>query len=552
MFKTSFIAALVLCLGIPNSYSFCGFYVAKADTKLFNETSQVILVRDGNKTSITMSNDFKGDVKDFAMVVPVPVILREQDIKVVDQSIFDRFDDYSAPRMAAYYDEEPCPQPVPDMYYSYDAVDSENNEMVMSAAPDLRPTKHTGVTIEAKYTIDEYDILILSATESSGLKRWLTDNDYKIPEGAEEVLDPYIKSDLKFFVVKVNLENQKKSGFQSLRPIRISFESEKFMLPIRLGMANSKGSQDLIVYAFTKGGRIETTNYRTIKIPTDNEIPLFVQNEFGSFYNDVFDRVHAHRSKSVFLEYAWDLSANNVVKCDPCVSPPPIIADMQNAGVDWLTTPANTFSNQYQGEVFFTRLHIRYNRENFPQDLFFQETPNAERFQGRYVIHHPATGPFDCDRGQEYLKNLVDRREAELEELAALTGWGIMKYKDYVSKYSTMINGEPIPELLNEDPQPKTIIIEAPVDPVQNTNTIGGDENQPDPNEPKIVEAQAVLPDPTTEKANEITPSVNTAIPAANPSNWYSNPWIVGALFMLALAALLKVIGFPKRKPTDD
>jgi hypothetical protein len=55
-------------------YSFCGFYVAKADAALFNNKSEVIIVRDGIHNVITMSSDFKGDRKDFAMVVPVPVI----------------------------------------------------------------------------------------------------------------------------------------------------------------------------------------------------------------------------------------------------------------------------------------------------------------------------------------------------------------------------------------------------------------------------------------------------------------------------------------------
>src|SRR3954467_2545390 len=83
----------------PVLFSFCGFYVSKADGTLKNKTSQVILVRDGNKTVITMYNDFKGDFKDFAMVVPVPVVLQKKDIKVVDQQIFTTLNEYSKPRL---------------------------------------------------------------------------------------------------------------------------------------------------------------------------------------------------------------------------------------------------------------------------------------------------------------------------------------------------------------------------------------------------------------------------------------------------------------------
>ncbi|HLG40275.1 MAG TPA: DUF2330 domain-containing protein, partial [Chitinophagaceae bacterium] len=88
--------------------AFCGFYVSKADGTLKNKTSQVILVRDGNRNVITMYNDFKGNLKDFAMVVPVPVVLKKNDIKVVDQQIFNTLNEYSKPRLVEYYDQNPC------------------------------------------------------------------------------------------------------------------------------------------------------------------------------------------------------------------------------------------------------------------------------------------------------------------------------------------------------------------------------------------------------------------------------------------------------------
>ena len=76
------------------------------------------------------------------------------------------------------------------------------------------------------------------------------------------------------------------------------------------------------------------------------------------------------------------------------------LINLQQAGVDWASP--NTRGNQ----VFFTRLHVRYSRDEFPQDLFFQVTPNKERYQGRYVMTHPARGDLSCDAGQEYLEKL--------------------------------------------------------------------------------------------------------------------------------------------------
>lgn len=430
--------SMAMLIIVQSSYGFCGFYVAKADTTIFNNKSEVILVRDGKHTVITMSNDFKGDVKDFAMVVPVPVVLKESDIKVVDRKVFEALDAYSAPRLVEYYDQNPC-QPE----YSFDELYTMPTSVAESTS-NLRTVtiqeKDFGVKIEARYKIGEYDILLLSAKESTGLKDWLLLSGYKIPATADEVLAPYIKSNMKFFVVKVNAETIAKGKFEYLSPLQISFDHDKFMLPIRLGMANSTGSQDMIVYAFTRTGRVECTNYRTVKMPTDRHIPLFVKNEFGDFYKNLFQKTWKSENRNaVFLEYAWDVTPNWGMKCDPCVGPPPMQQEFADAGVWWANSG---------GQTFFTRMHVRYEKSRFPSDLTFQVTPNNENYQARYVLTNPATGEFQCEEGQQYLLDLRDKRKLELDEYAALTGKTSPKGQKYLSEYQ----GKILPEKKNETP----------------------------------------------------------------------------------------------------
>lgn len=442
MKKVLFITMAVIAQ-LQSAHAFCGFYVAKADASLFNETSQVILVRNGQHTTITMSSDFKGDVKDFAMVVPVPVVLQKSDIRIADRLVFDKLDAYSAPRLVQYYDQSPCQR----REYERMGINARSTPSAVEDFAEENQAQSLGVKIEAKYTVGEYDILILSATQSDGLKIWLTDNGYKIPPAAEQVLEPYIKSNMKFFVVKVNMEEQAKKDFQTLRPLQISFNSEKFMLPLRLGMANSKGTQDMIVYAFSQLGRVEAINYRTVKIPSDIDIPLFVKDEFARYYVDLFNRAWKKEGENVvMLEYAWDLSGSNYVKCDPCTSTPPILNDLKEAGVNWLQE--NTYQQPipngrlranpsgYQGNVFFTRLHVRYDRAHFPQDLIFEETPDKEKFQGRYILHIPVTSGLDCPEIQGYYKDVYYRRIREMQQLQASTGWDVSRYGYYLDEYA--------------------------------------------------------------------------------------------------------------------
>src|SRR5215471_20943928 len=205
------------------SYAFCGFYVGKADASLFNEASQVVLVRDGDRTVVTMSNDYRGELTDFALVVPVPTLITREQIHIGDRKYIEHLDAYSAPRLVEYHDPDPCA-----LRESAFSEVMGARAMPKSAAVAFdKEAKALGVTVEAQYTVGEYDIVILSAKQSEGLETWLKQNNYNIPAGASPALAPYIRSDMKFFVAKVNLKEQARSGYTSLRSLQFAFESSR-------------------------------------------------------------------------------------------------------------------------------------------------------------------------------------------------------------------------------------------------------------------------------------------------------------------------------------
>ena len=159
---------------------------------------------------------------------------------------------------------------------------------------------------------------------------------------------------------------------------------------------NAKGAQDLVVYLLSPKGQTELTNYRMVKIPSDTELPEFVSEEFGEFYKSMFQKAYERENKKVaFLEYAWDMAW-----CDPCAANPLTPEELRQAGVFWLNQGENPNLRGPAQNVFITRLHVRYTRDKFPEDLRFAETGNRENFQGRYVIRHPFTGEMDCPAGE--------------------------------------------------------------------------------------------------------------------------------------------------------
>src|SRR2546422_7165240 len=405
------------------AWGFCGFYVAKADTQLFNKASKVALVRHDGKTVMTMANDYRGDPQEFALVVPVPTFLERDPLHVGERALLDHLDAYSAPRLVEYFDENPCrPRVLP-------APMAAAGRAEQRAAPAA--DKSLGVTVEARYTVGEYDIVILSAEQSTGLETWLTENGYRIPAGAAQVLESYIKQGVRFFVAKVNLQEQAKLGFAYLRPLQIAFESPKFMLPIRLGTVNADGPQELFVYALTRKGRVETTNYRTVRLPTGMDVPAYVKEEFPNFYRAMFaEQVRREDMRAVFLEYAWDMNW-----CDPCAADPLTPDELRQLGVFWVdVAPAGPSIPGSRGrrlapsgavDVFVTRLHVRYDAAHFPEDLVFQETADRTTFQGRYILRHPWKGAEACEAAKRYGEELRSRADREAQTLAALTSWPI-------------------------------------------------------------------------------------------------------------------------------
>ncbi|CCD84975.1 conserved hypothetical protein; putative signal peptide [Bradyrhizobium sp. ORS 285] len=409
-------AAILSQAALVPAQAFCGFYVAQADSKLFNQSSKVVLARDGQQTSITMASDFEGDVKEFAVVVPVPTFIERKQIGVVEPKTIDHLDKYTAPRLVEYHDEDPCNQLMSRMAAAAPMPSAVSRGQAFTS-------RQYGVTIEASYDVAEYDVLILSAEESDGLTRWLTDNNYRIPQGAEAVLGSYIKQGMRFFVAKVNVERMKDIGSNTLRPLQVRYQSAKFMVPLRLGTVNAKGPQDLIVYALTRSGRIEAANYRTVKIPSDIDVPLYIKSEFGPFYKALFERAVARENmQAVFVEYAWDMGW-----CDPCAADPLSNKELVELGARWIGSDDDTaFRVARRGggsDAYVTRLHVRYDAKSFPEDIVFIETKDRSNFQGRYVQHHPWRGEAKCDAAKSYQESLSARFTREALDLAALTGW---------------------------------------------------------------------------------------------------------------------------------
>ena len=469
------IVAVWVALAFP-VYAFCGLFVARADSTLENTTSQVVIAHSGNRSVLMMANDFQGDVKEFARIVPIPVIPSRNQVSIGDGALIEKLSAFTSPRLAQYFDR-PCRQehtwyrivgaltlPVFIFFFISWLRPSISKlalavallmiaTLVVIALPSfLNQTNEAGgnrpiaqsapaITMEDQFTLGEYDIAILSAAESDALVTWLQRNGYQVGPETASMLQSYIDIDMKFFIVRVNLEEFQKLGKQFLRPIVLDYESTDYRLPIRLGTLNASAEQDLIIHILSPTAYAGTTNYETLPIATDTEskarwpsgyeIPAFVQNNFGDFYDTLFQKAHREHSNAVFLEYATRTFGGNI-KCDPCTvnaESIPTETDLKSMGAWW---------SDESPETFITRLHIRYGPDTSPEDLQFEEILPEQLvqksgirgrtfpqwagvdFQARYVIRRPM-GSAICLSRWRYRRAMTQTAN----NLAALTGWDV-------------------------------------------------------------------------------------------------------------------------------
>ncbi len=75
---------------------------------MVNHASQVVIAHHDDKTVISLMNDYQGEPSEFALVVPVPVVLQKGQVHIGDRELFKKIDAYSSPRLVEYFDPNPC------------------------------------------------------------------------------------------------------------------------------------------------------------------------------------------------------------------------------------------------------------------------------------------------------------------------------------------------------------------------------------------------------------------------------------------------------------
>ncbi len=391
-----------------------GFYLSKSDKKMFNRSSQIAMARDHHKTVLTILNDYLGESKEFAILIPLPEI-GKSDIRVLDQAPFDRLEEYSSPRLIKYFDEKVCPA-------------GFEKELLQSKESPIEANKASQkIKIKIEYAEGKYEVLTAPANKNEELEDWLIEKGYKIPKQNFSAIEGYLNRKMKFILVKISLKEKVKSNFVFLRPIQIEFESPNFILPIPLTKTNDRFPQDVLIYLLTRQGRVEMTNFHNAPVPSQLDLPFYIERDFKGFYQAMLsEQFKKSEKKLIFTEYAGNVSEKNSDSRKNLS-----IEELRKLGVFWLD--ASNSKN-----VFVTRFHLYGENDYFPEILRFDESGNRETIHTNYILHYPypIKKSEACPAVKEYRQKVAVRNEQEAKNLSELTGWPIENIRKVIKESS--------------------------------------------------------------------------------------------------------------------
>ncbi len=383
--------------------AFCGAYVGTEDAELTNQSSRIVMALSDGLVTLTMFNDYEGDQAEFGLIIPIPAAIDSDSVRLADPYLLERIDRHSAPRLVEYTCEDffnnagetidpmlvsPASSTSGSSFLSSGVASASSGcgfsgySNSIDTADDYLDTAY-GVEIEDRFDLGEYEAWVLQASGGEGLSAWLTSQGFSLTSSAATLFDEYIAADVHFLALRVNLESAPASR-DWLSPLQITYPSESWGLPIRMGALSSSGLQDLIVYTITspEDGKVGISNYPEASLP-EEECMLDMEGDassFGDRYNAMWSdavAIPADGSTPGFAwstEYAWGTGQG--VKCDPC----PDDGAISNAELEALG-----FAQASYG-WHITRLRLRYTPAEVTEDLVMYPTHIDSQEQVRYMV----------------------------------------------------------------------------------------------------------------------------------------------------------------------
>jgi len=204
-------------------------------------TQKAIIAYNAGHEDLILQVKYGGPVEEFGWLVPVPAL---PTVKEGSMECFYELSKYTQelwePRM------------------------THGRGMEKLSAAGLGVEKPEAVKVIEIKTVGAYEVAVLSATDADALKNWLKANQFSIPQDKADVIESYVKKGWYFVTARINLGKttgfifisgppktrvsaksslEEKLSSGELRPLHLSFASDRCVFPLKISSVNGRPSE---------------------------------------------------------------------------------------------------------------------------------------------------------------------------------------------------------------------------------------------------------------------------------------------------------------------
>ena len=235
--------ALLAATMVPSPALACGGFFC-LNSPINQQVERIIFTQDGSTINAYVQINYTGSDESFAWVVPVPSV---PEVDVAEMDMFLELDTMTTPTF--------IPPPIPEC-----ALRDMPIMAVAESAAD------GGVTVYSSGEVGPFGFDVVGSEDPDALIHWLQDNGYRIEETMYPLVHVYVQEQMLFLAMKL----RPGQGVQDIQPVKMTYQSEWPMIPLRLTAVAANPNMGVLVWLFGNA-QYESDNYQKLEIP-DAEI----------------------------------------------------------------------------------------------------------------------------------------------------------------------------------------------------------------------------------------------------------------------------------------
>jgi hypothetical protein len=263
---------------VPTPAFACGGFFCSQTAPVNQSAERIVFAANGDGTvTAVIEIQYEGPSASFSWLLPISSVPTSDQIAVASDQAFQRLQQATNPQYnLTTRVEGTCAE---DDSRSFNAA---GQSVTPSAGPGST-ADHGGVTVAASGVIGSFEYAVISLDASltdpaAAAVTWLGKNGYDVPEGAPGLLGPYLADGMNLLALRL----KKGASVGSIRPIALTYDAAKPMIPIKLTAVAANDDMGVMTWILSDAQAVPK-NYNALEL---NEARINWFNASAN-YNDV-------------------------------------------------------------------------------------------------------------------------------------------------------------------------------------------------------------------------------------------------------------------------